>query len=112
MPAALERALNLAVGKMGVTCCGCCSYGPLELSLQFSLQDLIPLSCLGNGGFAGSRLLRFCGATRAPALLRTSVHQCAAWFALGNAGAAGALGWAAGRAAQKLACLLFGFPQP
>ena len=81
-----------------------------------AVEDLISLSCLANGGSADSRrCFRLCGAAGVvamPALLLTSVLQSAAGVARGNVGAAGALGWAGGRAAQRLACLLFGCPQP
>lgn len=77
-------------------------------SLQ-AAEDLISLSPLGNGGSGDLRhCSRLCGATGAvamPALLLTSVLQSAGGIALGNVGAGG-------RAVQRLACLLFGSPQP
>lgn len=79
-------------------------------------EDLISLSPLGNGGSGDSRRCSsLCGAAGAvvmPALLLTSVLQSAGGIVLGNVGATGALGWAGGRAVQRLACLLFGSPQP
>lgn len=76
----------------------------------WAVEDLISLSRLKNGGSADSRRCsRLCGAAglvAMPALALATVLQCAAGGTWGLPELVG------GRAAQRLACLLFGSPQP